>query len=371
MLHAAGSGEHDWQDALDAVMTNVGAGTASLYTSTPARFVERLATPGFTPEAIRLYAEHYHQHDLWAAHGRYRSHHSPRLKAVLGEEFISPSEFKNTPMWNDFLRHHGGGFHLVGAAFPIEGGNYALLGLHRPYERRAFDEHERLRLDHLLTHLRMALRVRSRLAQADLGRVVGLAALEALRAPAFVTDTEARLLFANAAATAMTADISGPLRLRRRDGAVPGSILTAAHRDEEARFARLIATTAQGGPGGGLRLSTKEGGPSPVILVSPLPTGLSSVAGAVDPGVQPGLALIISRDPAAQPILSSDLLKRVFGLSPSESIIAIALANGTTAETVAAQRRATTATVRTQIRHILEKTGSANLRALTRLLASL
>ncbi|GEM_PF-5253075 len=51
-LHEAGSGDGSWPDALSSVMSNLGAATASLYTTGSARFVERLATPGFGTDTI-------------------------------------------------------------------------------------------------------------------------------------------------------------------------------------------------------------------------------------------------------------------------------------------------------------------------------
>ncbi len=293
------------------------------------------------------------------------------IKAVLGQEFHSPTEFANTTMWNDFLRHHGGGFHLIGAAFQIERGTFGLLGIHRPRDHHAFDIAEQSRLDHLLQHMRMALRLRARLFGAELRQNAGLAALEALRAPAFVTDGHARLIFANSAASALVVDPESPLRLRRPESGDFASVLVAVHRGDSVRLAALIAGTAGGGAGGGVRLRRSDGGPSQIVLVSPLPTMLSPAAGQGAPGIQAGHALVSLRDPGAPVNLSPALLGRLFGLSRAESEVAVALSGGATAESIAARRRVGVATVRTQIREILGKTETTNLRALERLMGSL
>jgi len=274
-------------------------------------------------------------------------------------------------MWNDFLRHHGGGFHLIGAAFQIERGTFGLLGIHRPRDHHAFDVGEQLRLDHLLQHMRLALRLRARLFGAELRQSAGLAALEALRAAAFVTDGHARLIFANSAGSALVIDPHSPLRLRRPESGDHASILAAAHLGDAVRLAALIAGTARGGAGGGVRLRRSDGGPSQIVLVSPLPTMLSSAAGQRTQGIQVGYTLVSLRDPVAHADLSPALLVRLFGLSPAESEVAVALSGGSTAESISDHRRVSVVTVRTQIREILGKTETANLRALERLLASL
>jgi DNA-binding NarL/FixJ family response regulator len=66
-----------------------------------------------------------------------------------------------------------------------------------------------------------------------------------------------------------------------------------------------------------------------------------------------------------------DLLRGLFGLTRAEAEVARALSGGATKRAVAAARGLREATVRTQVRAVLDKTGAANLRDLERLLAGL
>ncbi|MBX9750320.1 MAG: hypothetical protein K5Q68_12110 [Roseococcus sp.] len=61
----------------------------------------------------------------------------------------------------------------------------------------------------------------------------------------------------------------------------------------------------------------------------------------------------------------------MFGLTLAEAEVAAALCGGATTESVAVARGVGPATIRTQVRVILEKTGAPNLRRLEQMLALL
>jgi DNA-binding NarL/FixJ family response regulator len=86
----------------------------------------------------------------------------------------------------------------------------------------------------------------------------------------------------------------------------------------------------------------------------------------------PGQALILLRDlRAASRAPDPNLLRRLFGLTPAEAEVACALYGGATKGAVAAMRGLKESTIKSQVDAILLKTGTANLRDLERLLASL
>jgi DNA-binding CsgD family transcriptional regulator len=68
---------------------------------------------------------------------------------------------------------------------------------------------------------------------------------------------------------------------------------------------------------------------------------------------------------------ASALLRRLFGLTLAEAEVACALYGGATKSAVAATRGLKESTIKSQVDSILLKTGTANLRDLERLLASL
>jgi DNA-binding NarL/FixJ family response regulator len=82
-----------------------------------------------------------------------------------------------------------------------------------------------------------------------------------------------------------------------------------------------------------------------------------------------GLALVLLKDTAREQI-PADLLKAVYGLTPAEASLAMALTRGDGPGEIATKRHVRLTTVRTQIRQILGKTEAKNLRDLVRVLTS-
>ncbi|HZH47070.1 MAG TPA: hypothetical protein VEY31_10590, partial [Roseococcus sp.] len=109
--------------------------------------------------------------------------------------------------------------------------------------------------------------------------------------------------------------------------------------------------------------------PALAVLVSPLPARL---AGGDGLGRIEGRALLLLRGLGAErdgP--PAELLRNLFGLTAAEAAVACALAGGATKAAVAAARGLRETTVRTQVRSVLEKTGTRSLRELEGLLAGL
>ena len=187
-------------------------------------------------------------------------------------------------------------------------------------------------------------------------------ALDAIATPALVLDQALRVHFANSAAQLLSGTPAAPLQLRRARGPHPATIATAAQPHHHARLLHLVrAATANGtaapAPAGALRLAGPAGTPTLAALVIPLP-GHGNLA----------LLLLRALPPEPPPAL---LLRDLFGLTHAEAEMARALAGGATKAHVAAARGLRETTVRTHVRAVLEKTGTANLRELERLLAGL
>jgi DNA-binding NarL/FixJ family response regulator len=66
-----------------------------------------------------------------------------------------------------------------------------------------------------------------------------------------------------------------------------------------------------------------------------------------------------------------EVLQALYGVTPAEAALAVALAGGQSAEEIARERDVRLTTVRTQIRQLLAKTDAKNLRDLVRLLTTL
>lgn len=313
-----------------------------------------LAMPGYSPTALRLYAEHFHSVDLWAKLGRLR----PSLQAVLGRDHVPDAEYERSEVWNDYAREHVGAFHLLGALFALGDGASVCVGLHRLHDQDPFDTEERGWLDGVLPHIRSALRLERRLRAMELSGSLASALLDRLAHGLVVAREDGTVLLANAAAVALSGG-DGPFRLG--GGQRP---LGAAGKAAAPALRRLVRQAASGGPGGALLLPREEG-PGVVALVTPLPAGLLPE--------QPArrLALIVLTDLRDGLPDVGALLRELYGLTPAEAALAMALAGGSSPREAAEARGVQLTTVRSQIRALLDKTGCGRQSELVRLVTRL
>ena len=344
--------ESFWAPAIEGLIRLHGGSSGGLMTlDRQAQAPDVLAMPGFTEDALRLYAEHYHRVDLWANLGRSR----PSMRAMLGESLVTDAVFERSEVWNDYSRLHVGAFRLLGAVFDLGGGRTAVFGLHRPRDAEPFDEEDRRQIDRVLPHVRRALQLRARLAEETTRLSLGTAALEALTLGVVVTDREGVVLLANPAAEAL-AQAGGALSLGRR-----GRSLSAACPAETRRLLALVGETAAGGPGGALLLSRPFGVAALAASVAPLPRRLRD-------GLPLGAALVVLRDLGGAPPDLAATLTGLFGLTPAEGDLARALLAGRRPEEVAEARGVKLTTVRSQLSQVLHKTGARRQSELAALL---
>jgi DNA-binding CsgD family transcriptional regulator len=132
----------------------------------------------------------------------------------------------------------------------------------------------------------------------------------------------------------------------------------------EARLlAFLIKDAARGGAGGAACLNGGGGGPL-IALVTPLARRADG-----DRGV--GQAMLALRRAWDGPAFDETMLEHLFGLSPTQALIALALFNGQSPEEIALQRGVKITTLRTHLTEIFLRTGAETQRDLMRLLGTL
>jgi DNA-binding CsgD family transcriptional regulator len=329
---------------------------------------EVLSHAGIAVEAVEVYRRYYRHVDLWTTRAAAAALGGPGLPVLASGEMLVPDrEFLRSEFYGDFGRHHGLRY-VVGTVVPLGAGRVMPIGLHRPEGAERFGQPEKRLLGLLLPHLRQAIQLRTRLAVAG-GEGLGTAALDALHHGVVVVDGEMNVLLANIAAERLTAPEGGGLRLLR-ERARGGLVARACRHVEREALRRLVRATAlDGQAGGAVRLHDAEDAPALAVLVSPLPARL---AGGDGLGRIEGRALLLLRGLGAErdgP--PAELLRNLFGLTAAEAAVACALAGGATKAAVAAARGLRETTVRTQVRSVLEKTGTRSLRELEGLLAGL
>lgn len=213
----------------------------------------------------------------------------------------------------------------------------------------------------LAPHLRQFARVRRAMADA---RALGASLaklLENRRSGVIQLDRRGRILEANDRASAV---------LAKRDGLRDdGGVLAAGTQVEDAELKGLLQQVlpmydAQGA-GGSMKITRGEAGTPLVLEVHPVQkTGADSRSWEVG-------ALVLIVDPIARPRVDPRLPAMVWGLTPTESRVAVALATGQTAAGVAGELGCAESTVRTHVKRVYRKLGVRKQTELIRRVLSL
>lgn len=287
------------------------------------------------------------EHDIWttlpAAERRFD-------QAVLLDDYIDADAFRRTTFFNELYRPFGDDTaRCLGVLMRRTSGGLMSVGLHRGYRQSSFGVEDCARLEGLLPHLRRLSEARGRLQAAEARAERLDAALDELPFGLAVCGPDGRLRHANARAEAL---------LRGRDGVAldHGKLIAAdpAGRDAFAEAVRAAATST-GAHGGAL--NARRGDEPPLrVLVVPLNSA-------------PGGALVLLDTPEAGGAPLDEVLRGLYGLTPSEAALAGLLAAGLSPAEAAAARKVRLSTVRSQIIALMRKTDSRGLGDLIRTLA--
>lgn len=294
------------------------------------------------------YAEYFSKIDPWAASIK----RAPPGRVMLGYEHMREDDLLKTEFYSDFARP-GGMFRPMGMRLQLAPGTFATVGSDLPAARRHFEESDKPRFQKLMPYVRNALKLRLRVNRQ--AARIEAAALDVLAFGVILCDAVGRVSFANAAAEALA---------RRGAGITLGGRTVRALLPSEARsLSALVKDAASGGPGGVVRLSGSATGPL-VALVTPLARRLDG-----DRGI--GHAMLSLRPAWDGPSFSTAMIERLFGLSPAQAEIALALFNGRSPEEIALERGVKISTLRTHLAEIFLRTGAETQRDLMRLLGAL
>jgi DNA-binding CsgD family transcriptional regulator len=222
-----------------------------------------------------------------------------------------------------------------------------------PFEREDLELAERLR-----NHIRRAFELTARLGDLGLVGEGAAAALDQSPHAAFILTDGAMLRQANQAAEQLLTGHSG---LVVRQGRLSASS-PAASRQLDA----LVAAAASPDPllrtGGSMALYVR-GKRSPLaVTVAPIRSERLALFGH-----RPSVIVSVA-DPDAQCQLEDAELQRLFGFTPAEARVALALLAGATVREAAARLDVSYHTVRHQLQNLLDKTGTTRQAELIALL---
>ncbi|WP_293907029.1 hypothetical protein [Phenylobacterium sp.] len=350
-----------WPAFLKAFADATGAASSALvWQNQRTRMGEGLGArldPGVLPVYFNAFARH-HPSQRWQHSPRERLRHFvPHI--VADDDAMPKSELMRTDFYNDFMRPFG--LHsVVRLGLAARGEDAAFLMVARPHTRDRFGEEAMGLAARLHGHVIRAFELGQRLGAMQPRQGGAEAALAASPQALFILDPVGKVLHANPAAEALLAQATG---LR-----VVGGRLTAPTSEATQRLHGLIASAAA-------RQTAERRGGS-MTLVSPLrrlplPIAVAPIRAQAPIAIrhEPSVLVCVS-DLEGRVSLSALRLREIFGLSPAEARVAVAMFEGATPREAAQQLGVSFYTVRGHLVRIFEKTGTNRQAELARLLAA-
>jgi DNA-binding CsgD family transcriptional regulator len=350
-IYDAAAGFCGWDGVLSDLARMLGGSAAVLGVVGP-RCAGRVVQVGVDPACMARYLErHGGRNELEA-----RSASLPVGAVVTDERVMPKAEFQRTAFYDECLRPQGLHSLINLRAARGEHGAVANVCVARTAREGGFGAEEVALLSRLAPHLRRAVAVHTRLAEAEGDRRALAETLERLPRAAFLVDGAAAVRHANAAGAALLAARDGGLRADPGEGGA----LRAARAEETAALRRLVAAAvlSRGAgaspPGGHVCLSRPP--PRPPLVATAVPLSAAGMAAA---GLSPtATALLLVADTEARAEAASPaVLRETFGLTKAEAGVAARAANGEGVPALAAALAISEGTARLHLHRVFEKTG--------------
>ncbi|WP_067854778.1 helix-turn-helix transcriptional regulator [Nocardia shimofusensis] len=341
----------EWSRAVDDVVEALGADRGGLVV-TAANCRTMTACSDGADDLRRSYNARYWRIDpIATALAR-----APAGLITTCEELLGPGYLRRHRFFSDWMAPHrlGDGMLTVLA----DGDRSAWLGAY-PYRHRDLDRaHATATMRLLLPHLRHALTVQARLAEADAAHGAVAAVLDRYRHGVVIVTGGGTIGYANPAAAAIFAAGDGLAVGRRGHLESTDSVAAAGLR------ALITAATRPVGPRvGGRRLVPRRGGEAPYALsVLPLEPA------CVRDGERAALVVIV--DPEREVSGGCEALRQLYGLTGAEARVAAVALRGKGLRAIAEDLAVSVNTARTHLQHVFDKSGTHRQAELVRLLTT-
>jgi DNA-binding CsgD family transcriptional regulator/PAS domain-containing protein len=306
-------------------------------------------------ESIPAYEGTFGQFDEWAK----RAPAKLGKSVVRGEELYPDALLNRSTFYNDFLQPFDVcQMTCIGSAGAL--GTYDALSVYRGPNEDSFSNELVATLQMLVPHLHTALSVRRKLDQLQGCLNDVESALDSLSLGIVLLRREGTCLFINRAAQAI---------LDRQDGLViERGALSAQELGDSSSLRQLVdsltgRTAAVTPTRNALLISRRKGRPLHLLGTPFRQEAL--------PGTTRATAMIIVCDPENKAPVPAETLTLLFGLTPAEARLAIALANGNSLIEAADRHRVRHDTARKQLKSIFFKTHTNRQGELLRLLNGL
>jgi DNA-binding CsgD family transcriptional regulator len=309
------------------------------------------AAIGAEPAWIKSYEEYFVTINPWLADRPFR-----RGVVAVGEKILNDRELVRTEFYNDFLRPQNW-FHSCGVSTFQDQSSISEISAIRSRRAGSFTSNEVALFEYLAPHLQCAARIHNRIAGLESGLTAATAALDRFPTGIVAVNSDAKVILTNRTAEEI---------LKSGDGLISRDGLRAASREQTAKLRNVIAAVSMQRDSAIPKLETlvqvdRPSGSTPFeVLVAPLPAHSSLRRGAT--------AVLFITDPDAEAALDSRKLRELFGLTPAEIRLSIALVKGKSVAQYAREAAISLNTARTHIKRIYSKTGVRRQSELVRLL---
>ncbi|MGH7025372.1 MAG: LuxR C-terminal-related transcriptional regulator [Caulobacteraceae bacterium] len=347
-----------WPKVLTGLADTVGAKGAALIYQSQVDGSGASVSVGIDPAAGPLYfGEFAERNPIQRANSMHERLHGARPRILNDEQLLPKGDLVRSDFYNGVMRPFG--IHsIMTIGLGVRHTHTVGVNLVRGAKRPQFEKSELAAVARWHAKLIRAFDVGIALSPLSQVNADLAAVLDTLTDAVFVVDDEARVVYRNRRAGEMLS--CGPLRMIR------GVIRTAAPDEARALEALIARATQEGSPVGGAMAVAAPASRRPLSLtVSPLPSSQASLFSS------PRTAMVRVADVAAPLPVDLRLLTELFSLTPAETRVAAALADGLSPRAVAERLGVSFNTVRAQLVSVYDKVGVSRQAELVRLMARL
>jgi DNA-binding CsgD family transcriptional regulator len=334
---------------------------------------------GFSEEALRLYAQHYHSKDIYVQRVQERA----RLADCgFSQALITDAELRGTEVYNDYMRKFTIG-PMTWVKLEERSEYVAGMSFNRADLECKFGQVELELIAALIPHMRQALKLSRTLRDLRASNAMLSRGVEEMDIAICMARQDGSVLRTTQGADRLFSAQEGIWLKNGR--------LKAAEPQEQRALDALIAgacrTSANGGMSGAVRVESKAAGDITVrswtaqaggaVLITRRPPlrPLQVVVSPFCPGTllneSQATALVQFSDPSANPRPRSAILRALYGLTPTESRLADLLLQGLEVREAADRLKTTLETTRFNLKRVLAKSGTRRQSELMRLMLSL
>ncbi len=341
-VHAAAIDAARWPDAMEGIRGFFAGAAVVIFSSDAGTWdVLDIMSVGTADNALDEYRAHYWREDPKLTFTR----RNPGLPLYHDFQCMTEAEMDRNGFyrWQDRV---GGLRYCFGASAPIDrdaAGQFAVhwSRSHGPPQRDEADMFVRC-----AAHVQAAMAANRRLAHLPWRDEAAWSALDVLPQGLLVLDAERRVLAANRMAETILAAGDGLIV----DDGVLCAARAAEDRELQHHLGRAVGTSSTVTLAGGVVALPRPSGARPYgLLITPFVGPRPRFASR-----QPAVIVTVT-DPEREVEPSADMLRRLFGLTPTEAALAALLASGRSVDEVADELAMAKATARVHLRSIFKK----------------